>query len=71
MSTDDYRWDNPVFHEGRRWGRMEEQARIVDVLKKNIQDDDGEGLSQRDQDGMGLVLNMNALISLIGGSDES
>lgn len=61
-------WDSPIFHEGREWGRKEEQARIIYVLSRSIQDDDGEGLTMRDEDGMRVVLNMNSLIDLIVGS---
>lgn len=61
-------WDNPVFHEGRIWGRKEERARIINVLSRSIQDDDGEGLTELDEDGMRVVLNMNGLIDLIVGS---
>ena len=71
MSEQDYRWDNPVFHEGRRWGRMEERERIVHVLEKSIQDDAGEGLTELDEDGMRVVLNLDGLIGLIVGNDES
>jgi hypothetical protein len=26
-------WDNPAFHEGRLWGRMEERERIIKLLE--------------------------------------
>ena len=60
-------WDNPVFHEGRKWGRSEERERIIYELKKNVQNDAGEGLTVLDDDGMRVVLNMRNLIKLIGG----
>lgn len=65
MSVD--KWDNPVFHEGRIWGRMEEQARIIGLLKTFLQNDDGEGLTIFDEDGMRCVLGLDTLISLIEG----
>jgi len=64
MSLD---WDNPVFHEGRVWGRAEERERIIYELKKNVQNDAGDGLTVLDDDGMRVVLNMRGLIGLIGG----
>lgn len=61
-------WDNPVFHEGRKWGRGEERERIIYELKKNVQNDVGEGLTIFDEDEMRVVLNLNSLIALIEGT---
>jgi hypothetical protein len=27
-------WDDPAFHKGREWGRMEERERIIELLKE-------------------------------------
>ena len=32
------KWDDPMFHEGRRWGRMEKEASLISIIEaeKNI-----------------------------------
>lgn len=27
-------WDEPTFHKGREWGRMEERERIIELLRE-------------------------------------
>jgi hypothetical protein len=34
------KWEDPLFHEGRRWGRMEREAHILDTIQTHIRYDD-------------------------------
>lgn len=58
-----------AFTDGYRWGLIAERQRIIAVIRETIGDDDGEGLTVRDEDGMNLVLNVDGLIRIIKGEE--